>query len=69
MDKWQELSAQIIDMVEEVIRRKHPKIELMASKLEGNTLLSGEVYYTLEDEIANYIKEETKSKLRKWLKL
>lgn len=45
------LAHRIIDLVEETIRRNHPEIEKIASRCEGNTLLYGEVYYDLENEV------------------
>jgi len=48
----------IIDMVEQAIRKAHPKIDEYASRLEGNTLLYGETYYNLETEIAEILSGE-----------
>lgn len=59
MDKFQRLAAEIIDMVEYAIRTAHQEVEMLASKQEGNTLLHGESYYSLEDEIAERLREET----------
>lgn len=52
MDK-SEMAHQIIDLVEFAIRKTHPEIDKIASDSEGNTLLYGEVYYDLENEIVN----------------
>lgn len=51
------LAYNIIDRIEEEIRKAHPKIDEMASKMEGNTLLYGEVYYDLENEIAGILEK------------
>ena len=60
MDRFQELAAAIIDMVEYAIRKAHPEVDEIASKCEGNTLLRGEAYYTLEDEVSNFLREKLK---------
>ncbi|MEM2921188.1 MAG: hypothetical protein QXF26_02595 [Candidatus Bathyarchaeia archaeon] len=59
MDKFQRVAATIIDKVEHAIRDMHPEVDKIASKFEGNTLLHGEAYYTLEDDIAETLREET----------
>lgn len=58
MDRFQRVAATIIDKVENAIRETHPEVDKIASKCEGNTLLHGEAYYTLEDDIAETLKEE-----------
>lgn len=60
MDRFHELAANIIDMVEEAIRKAHPEVDEIASKCEGNTLLHGEAYYDLEDEVSNFLREKLK---------
>ena len=60
MDRFQELAANIIDMVEYAIRKAHPEVDEIASKCEGNTLLRGEAYYTLEDKVSNLLREKLK---------
>lgn len=60
MDRFQELAANIIDMVEYAIRKTHPEVDEIASKCEGNTLLHGEAYYTLEDKVSNLLREKLK---------
>jgi len=59
LDKFQRVAATIIDKVEHAIRETHPEVDKIASKCEGNTLLHGEAYYTLEDDIAETLREET----------
>ena len=55
--KLTNLAAEVIDLVEGRIRELFPDIDLMAEQLEGNTLLHGEEYYELEDEIIEKLKE------------
>jgi len=55
--KLTNLAAEVIDLVEWRIRELFPDIDLMAEQLEGNTLLHGEKYYELEDEIIDKLKE------------
>jgi len=59
LDRFQRVAAAIIDMVEHAIREAHPEVDEIASKCEGNTLLHGEAYYALEDDIAETLREET----------
>jgi len=59
LDKFQRVAATIIDKVEHAIREAHPEVDDIASKCEGNTLLHGETYYALEDDIAETLREET----------
>lgn len=49
--------ATLIDSVESTIRGRYPAIERIASRAEGNTLLHGEDYYTLEDGLIDDTKE------------
>ena len=56
MDKSQRLAHEIIDLVEDAIRKAHPTIDAKASRLKENTLLYGENYYNLEDEIAEILR-------------
>jgi len=58
MDSFQRLAAEIIDMVEHAIRTANPEVDRIASEQEGNTLLHGEAYYRLEDEIAEKLREK-----------
>ena len=57
MDKFQRLAHEIIDLVECSIREAHPTIDVKASGLKGNTLLYGERYYDLENEIAEILRQ------------
>jgi len=57
--KLTNLAAELIDLVEGRIRDLFPDINKMAEQLEGNTLLHGEEYYELEDEIIEKLKELT----------
>lgn len=56
MDQREGLAANIIDLVEDKIRKKHHWVDTMANQLEGNTLLHGVEYYDLEAEIAEMLK-------------
>lgn len=60
VSKFQKLAHEIIDMVEARLRELFPDIEIMASEMEGNTLLEGGNYYDLENEVA----QEIESSLR-----
>ena len=57
MDKFEEVAATIIDMVELKIRKIYPVIDKIAEKGQTNTLLYGEHYYDLENEIAELLRE------------
>lgn len=56
MDKFQRFAHEIIDLVENAIRKAHPTIDAKTSRLKENTLLHGENYYNLEDEIAEILR-------------
>jgi len=56
MDKFQRLAHEIIDLVEDAVRKAHPTVDTKASRLKGNTLLYGENYYNLENEIAEILR-------------
>lgn len=58
MDRFQRFAAAIIGIIERAIREAHPEVDEIASKCEGNTLLHGEAYYTLEDYVAEMLREE-----------
>ncbi len=52
----------IIDMVEDAIRKAHPEIEPFVPKEDGdgnecNTLLTGEYYYNLENEVVKVLED------------
>ena len=57
MDKFQRLAHEIIDLVELSIRKAHPSIDAKAAELESNTLLYGETYYDLENEISEILRK------------
>lgn len=56
-----EMAAEIIDMVEYAIRKANPAVDEYAKNIvledgsKPNTLLYGEAYYSLEDEIAEFL--------------
>jgi hypothetical protein len=50
-----QLAADIIDLVEDAIRAENKDVDAIAEGNEGNTLLYGESYYKLEDEIADLL--------------
>jgi len=51
------LAHEIIDVVEMAIRCNKPQVDLIASKSEGHTLLHGEAYYDVENEVVRRLKE------------
>ena len=57
MDKLQTVAHEIIDLVECEIRKAHPTIDAKALGLKGNTLLYGERYYDLENEIVEILRK------------
>lgn len=57
VDKLTKVAHRIIDLVEEKIRHEHSDIDEKAKKLEGNTLLQGEGYYDLENEVVQVLKD------------
>ena len=57
MEKFQRLAHEIIDLVELSIRKAHPSIDHKATVLESNTLLYGEAYYDLENEISEILQQ------------
>ena len=57
MDKFQSLAHEIIDLVECSIRKAHPTIDTKALGSKGKTLLYGENYYDLENEIAEILRK------------
>jgi len=54
---YTKLAHAIIDLVESRIRELYPFIDKMASQKEGNTLLYGENYYNLENDVAESIRQ------------
>jgi hypothetical protein len=78
-DVHRQVAADVIDLVEEAIRNAHPQIEKIAQDYtvtdedaektdayHPNTLLYGEVYYDLEDELANVLREKFSVRRRFW---
>ena len=55
MDKLQRVAHEIIDLVENEIRKAHPSIDKKALAQKGKTLLYGETYYDLENEIVEIL--------------
>jgi hypothetical protein len=49
MQRERILASQIIDLVEDAIRKAHPKVDRVGKNCQGNTLLYGEKYYDVED--------------------
>lgn len=67
MNKYEELSSEIIDMVEEIVLEQHPEIKLNTkiakeSGIESPAVVCGEQYYSLEGRIAGEIKEFMRKK-------
>jgi len=61
MDKYQKKANEIIELVEDTIMASNPRLHKM--KFKGDTLLYGEPYYDLEDEIAEMLKKEEMCKM------
>lgn len=57
MGKLEELAHGIIDVVEDAICVNKPQVDLIRGKSKGNTLLYGEVYYDVENEIVRRLRE------------
>lgn len=57
MRKERTLTSEIIDLVEDAIRKAHPKVDKIGKNCQGNTLLYGEKYYNLEDSLVEILKE------------
>ena len=60
MNKYEELASEIIDMISDVIEEHYditPKVLTKGDDIEHPALLNGEVYYNLEDEIAEMIQK------------
>ena len=62
MDKFQRLANEIIDLIEEKMLENNPDVKKLVYKKKGNTMLYGEAYYNLEDEIAEKLREFKKPK-------
>jgi len=61
MDKYEKLASEIIDNVSELIEKHYPEIKPKHitddDSIENPTLINGIIYYDLESEIAEMIKE------------
>ena len=62
MNMFQEMAHDVIEMVEGKIRSLHPVVDEYACNLlvddeRINTLLHGEGYYDLENEVTEYLQE------------
>lgn len=60
MDKYEELASEIIDNVSELIEKHYPEIKpknITDDSIENPALINGNIYYDLETEIADKIKE------------
>lgn len=62
MDKYEEMSARIIDMVEEAMLNQHPEVKLHTkiakeSGIEDPAVVCGGDYYTLEMSIAKLLRK------------
>lgn len=61
MNKYEEIAADIIDMVSDVVEIQHPEIKLKNNLtkeigIENPAVIVGDGYYNLELEIASKIK-------------
>lgn len=59
MDEYEEMAADIIDIVLEKIEELYPELKPKKEFLdesEDASILYGEVYYDLEDEVANRLR-------------
>jgi hypothetical protein len=67
MDKYEELANDIIDRVSELIEEHYPEIKPRCitddDSIENPALINGTIYYDLETEIAEKIKELMKSEI------
>ena len=57
MNKYEEIAAWIIDGVLTTVHEQHPEIE----QVEESSMIYGESYYTLKQEIAEKIKKHSKN--------
>ena len=65
MQKERLLASEIIDIVEDAIRKAHPKVDSIGSHCKGNTLLYGEKYYALEDILTDILQSAKSRKAYK----
>ena len=56
MNEYNEIANKVIDLVLDMVMVQNPEIDV--TEKEGNTLIYGEPYYQLEDEIADMIMEK-----------
>ncbi len=60
MDKYEELANEIIDRISDVIEENYPEIKPKCitddDSIENPALINGTIYYDLESEIADRIK-------------
>ena len=56
MGRYEELAHTVIDLVESTIRRSYPFIDKLARQKKGNTLLYGEAYFDLENDVVEAVK-------------
>lgn len=62
MDKYEELAANIIDYVCDVVETQHPELNLKTPiaeecNIEDPAVICGDAYYSLEQDIAGLIKK------------
>jgi len=64
MDKYEELANEIIDRISDVIEENYPEIKPRCitddDSIKEPALINGTIYYNLESEIADKIKETIK---------
>lgn len=53
MNEYDEIANKVIDLVLDMVLEQNPEIDV--EQKEGNTLIYGEPYYSLEEEIADII--------------
>ena len=62
MNKYEELANNIIDTISELVEKHYPEIKPRCitddDSIENPSLINGTIYYDLEDEIAQKIKEQ-----------
>lgn len=56
LQKERTLASEIIDIVEDAIRKAHPSVNKIGKGCQGNTLLYGEKYYDLEDTLTKILR-------------
>lgn len=53
MNEYDEIASEVIDLVLDMVLEQNSEIDV--TEKEGNTLIHGESYYTLEEELADMI--------------